>query len=1368
EDAFKGTLIMSISFASGSRITNISDGAFQDCISLRSVIEFPNSLVSIGKNAFNNSAIRGISFDVANSKLASIGENGFRGCSSLKGSVTLPNNLTTIETYAFYGCGITDLMLGPNTRTLGTNAFANNTGLTELVIPNTVTALTISGNAFAGCMLTDIYLASSVNNIAAGAFSCTGVTASAVNLWFNGPMSNITIANGAFSFKNTTVVNVYADSSSEELALAMKTSGKVSAASSIAYEKRDLMNISFRVDSATPLYTSATAIYGSKVVLPYYGSGDVYKYAFYAVMVYTQTYISIFASEEDFENEKVAQSGDVISVYPLRDRDAVTMWGKNTTEVFLKEKKIITDSSGLDVTKAEQMSHYGGIVVIPDFRQSDVIHKNSVTILLDDGTRSYNLPLATVSIFAGACYSTIVLGYEDVMIDVTFKSNDVEQIVSVKLRSPFAVVGPGNPPSYDVTPMQEAPAGYVFDGWWDDETGGNRAIEGVTPFDFNEEWYAHFIPVDHVLSMTNTAGSPSYSESWTMTGPFQLHVQDKSLYYTDANHELFQLLFDANSVPGWSVDDYEDGTGVQIIDHSAIFTEDTAIYLRMSMNNYNFTLRFYTGGVELPSSETFYINDWAIGEGNEYHSGDVIENVSYSFIENGLLMPVPINQTHAFNNMVAGSTAIPSVDGRYTLTLEYFTPGSKDITISYNTDTGVYTVQFIMNDDAATTATVGPYTIGESFWLRAADYYTKTGYGFGYYTIPGGASQYADRQNVEITQGMAAAASYCVITVNAVWTPITYTVSFDLDPYEGTVPAQEVNLEPGSDIVTIPDVSANHGYLAASWYWIKGGEQSEPFSTDTELTADIIRQYATGQDLTVKVNWVKSVYRANVTGYPSYPELTDLRLGETFTLWTHTYVPDFKEFTGWRILETLYPEGEVVFDVNMATVGDSNLGTVSFILNLADIHYQVQYNPNGGSGTSPVDPNNYVIGDEFHIAEVDENVFYRYGYSFVGWKYSLDDDVIYDDDGTFKEELARNADPDTHAVTFYAVWAQKSYKINYELEGGRYGSSAPTNVRYGDAVTISNPTRVGYRFEGWTATGLTSGALYYSKSGMFMHWNGTVVDATVFRDLTDRSTDRVTASVTLTAHWAEASYSTDYNPNGGTWTSISSTQYQISIGDIIELPTVRGEKKTGYTFAGWGIDTVNTIPAGTRLTEAMITDPDKFTLYAIWAPVVYQIQYRYTPDYQYSTVNVDYGSTAFIPILDRAGYTFRGWSITGAGLEAEYSRDGQQWYKLGSSLIDGTYFRNMSSETGGIVTMDAEWNSIEYRLSYNTNGGTGVAPVDTNVYKVGDPVEMKDYKDLIGTNGSKIIIGWSLEINGSAVNVNEFTQGLCTMADATN
>ena len=62
---------------------------------------------------------------------------------------------------------------------------------------------------------------------------------------------------------------------------------------------------------------------------------------------------------------------------------------------------------------------------------------------------------------------------------------------------------------------------------------------------------------------------------------------------------------------------------------------------------------------------------------------------------------------------------------------------------------------------------------------------------------------------------------------------------------------------------------------------------------------------------------------------------------------------------------------------------------------------------------------------------------------------------------------------------------------------------------------------------------------------------------------------------------------------------------------------------------------------------------------------------------------------------------------------------------------------------------------------------TGKPPVDTNVYKVGDPVELKDYHGLSGTNGSKTVVGWSLESNGTTVNITEFTQGLCNMADAT-
>ena len=162
------------------------------------------------------------------------------------------------------------------------------------------------------------------------------------------------------------------------------------------------------------------------------------------------------------------------------------------------------------------------------------------------------------------------------------------------------------------------------------------------------------------------------------------------------------------------------------------------------------------------------------------------------------------------------------------------------------------------------------------------------------------------------------------------------------------------------------------------------------------------------------------------------------------------------------------------------------------------------------------------------------------------------------------------------------------------------------------------------------------------------------------------------------------------------------------------------------------------------------------------------VKYRYTDDYDYSTITARFGDNVYIPILNRPGYSFKGWTITGAGQDAYYSKDGISWYILGSTTVNCSYFKNLSSTNGATVTMGAEWTADEYRLSYNSNGGTGKAPVDSNVYKVGDEVVMKDYKELAGTNGSKTIVGWSLDVAGTSVNITEFTQGLCSVADATN
>ncbi|MBR7124926.1 MAG: InlB B-repeat-containing protein, partial [Candidatus Methanomethylophilaceae archaeon] len=486
--------------------------------------------------------------------------------------------------------------------------------------------------------------------------------------------------------------------------------------------------------------------------------------------------------------------------------------------------------------------------------------------------------------------------------------------------------------------------------------------------------------------------------------------------------------------------------------------------------------------------------------------------------------------------------------------------------------------------------------------------------------------------------------------------------------------------------------------------------------------------------------------------------------GEEFTLWTNTYNRSFMKFAGWSVGDSVYKNSATVrLDDIMAVAGDSNNDRIVFGMSWIDNEYQVQYNLDGGEGHIPVDDNAYVVNKtQFALAEYSED-FYRDGYSFIGWKYSESSYIVYTNTtGLFETVLAQYADGN-NIVTFYAVWSQKSYKISYDLAGGRAGLNSPTNVFYGDEVRISVPTRAGYDFKGWTATGLTGGALYSSSAG-YRGWDGIrEVTSTSFMDLCNVDG----GVVTMTAHWEQATYLITHHLNGGTGVVVSN-QIEIRIGDVIQQPTLRDANKTGYRYIGWGADSVNALPVGATFTTDMVSDEGNIlTLYAIWTPVEYVVQYRYIDTFAYSTLNVEFAETITIPMLDRSGYTFKGWQITGADANAYYSKDGSTWYKLGTTNVEGLYFKNLTSVDGGVVTMEAVWVTNEYRISYNSNGGTGKTPVDNNVYRVGDIVQLQDYTVLSGTNGSKSIVGWSLEANGSSVIIVEFTEGLAMQADAT-
>ena len=173
---------------------HIADGAFglfNNSTDLISVI-FPNTLISIGKDAFNEcSQLTSVAFP---NSLIFIGESAFYNCTGLT-SVVIPNSVTYIGGAAFGGCmGVTSISIGKSLTSI--NGFSDCTGLTSITLPNTVTSIGVG--AFMRCTgLTSVTLPNSVTSIGVYAFQdCTGLTSVV--------LPNALDSIGVCSFKNCT------------------------------------------------------------------------------------------------------------------------------------------------------------------------------------------------------------------------------------------------------------------------------------------------------------------------------------------------------------------------------------------------------------------------------------------------------------------------------------------------------------------------------------------------------------------------------------------------------------------------------------------------------------------------------------------------------------------------------------------------------------------------------------------------------------------------------------------------------------------------------------------------------------------------------------------------------------------------------------------------------------------------------------------------------------------------------------------------------------------------------------------------------------------------------------------------------------
>lgn len=241
------------------------------------------------------------------------------------------------------------------------------------------------------------------------------------------------------------------------------------------------------------------------------------------------------------------------------------------------------------------------------------------------------------------------------------------------------------------------------------------------------------------------------------------------------------------------------------------------------------------------------------------------------------------------------------------------------------------------------------------------------------------------------------------------------------------------------------------------------------------------------------------------------------------------------------------------------------------------------------------------------------------------------------------------------------------YNITYNnLQNGVVDPANPATYTVEDAaITLANPTRTGYTFEGWTGTDI----------------EGTAMEVTIAASsIGDRE---------YTATWKPIVYDITYDLAGGSVATPNLDKYTIETADF----TLTNPTKLGYTFLGW---------TGTELaeptTEVLIakgsTGDRSYT--ATWKANTYKVSFKANggegemadQPFTYDEAAKALTANAFT----RTGYTYKGWNTKADG--------------SGTAYEDGQEVKNLTSKADDTVTLYAQWEVITYAISYDLDGGT--------------------------------------------------------------
>ena len=543
------------------------------------------------------------------------------------------------------------------------------------------------------------------------------------------------------------------------------------------------------------------------------------------------------------------------------------------------------------------------------------------------------------------------------------------------------------------------------------------------------------------------------------------------------------------------------------------------------------------------------------------------------------------------------------------------------------------------------------------------------------------------------------------VTYTAKWTVNQYTITFDTD---GGTEIAPITQDFGTPI-TAPVEPSKTGYTFKGW------------SEDIPATMP-------AKDVTIKASWqinsykvafiVDGVVKSEVTQeYGSVitaPEVQD-KEGHTFAGWD----PEFKEG---------------------ATVPAENVTyTAKWTVN----KYTITFDTDGGIEMAP-------ITQDFGSAITVPGEPTKEGHTFMGWDKEIP------------------ATMPAENITIKASWKINSYKVIFVVDGVEVSN---VTQEYGTVITApADPVKTGHEFAGWspqfkegaTVPGkdITYTAIWSTnKYTITFDTDGGTEIASITQSYgteVTRPADPVKTGYTfmrwseevpatmpatdmnIKAIWQINSYKVVFVVDG-----VEVSNVTQEYGTVITAP--KAPEKEGHTFVGWNPE----------FKEGTTVPADNVTYTAMWTVNKYTITFDTDGGSEIAPITQDYGTNITAPAAPlKEGHTFTGWDkeipatmpATDMNIKATWQInsydvvfvvDGEEVSRVtqeygtpitapAEPVKDGYIFDGWDPEfvdgatvPEGGVTYTAQWLSEEYVITFDSNGGSYVAPI---VQRAGTPI----------------------------------------------